>query len=120
MARTQDVIRSEKVPGAPVDRFSAAKRRIEVAKKDEDLDKGLEALTFAVEHGDTHLKPRALLHLATLKWMAGDVGEIEALLSQAEQLAPTSARIRERVADFRGAIGSFKAAQEEAALDAEE
>jgi hypothetical protein len=120
MGRTQDVIRSEKVPGAPVDRLSEAKRRIEVTKKDEDLHKGLEALTFAVEHGDTYLKPRALLHLATLTCMAGDVGEIEALLSQAEQLAPTNARIMERVAEFRDAIGRLEAEQEEAALDAQE
>jgi hypothetical protein len=108
IARIVETVQDERIPGERKDRIAEVKRRFALAKTDSELGKGLKAFAVAADHGDEYLKPRALYQQAFIQAFAGKLDDAEALLSEAEAVAPGEGTVREMIERVRQEICEFK------------
>jgi len=90
-------VREARLPGQEKDRVGEFVRRGKLLKEDARFAKGVEALQFAVDHGDAYLAPIATYHVGMLRVFCGDVEQGEVLLKRAASFSGERGTVRDLV-----------------------
>ena len=109
--RAIQAVRAKRVPGNRIDKIAEFEQRASLIKNDGDCAKARAALTFAADHADDYLRPRAICMQASLRKWVGAFDEAEALLDKAAPLGGEGGTIHDLVEKMRKGLARVKERQ---------